>query len=216
MESHLIRTSIFDFYGIPGSGKTTKAHALAEQYRSIGKSVVEPSFALDHNRSVAGRRIKKLWITAKFFFLYHKAFKSIRTLVARNNYSKKNGSAIQIVNISTKLYSIIHYNGLFDYIIFDEGVAQAAISLSVNSMISAADNLGFLLSFIEELPEYHLVQVKTNITDALERVETRQSKDTRIEMLKTKQERIEWMERYNKASEQISRMPFSQDSVKNY
>ena len=47
-----------DFYGLPGSGKSTISHLLADKLRGE-VDVIEPSFHIDHDYSVIERIIKK-------------------------------------------------------------------------------------------------------------------------------------------------------------
>lgn len=104
-------TVILDFFGVPGSGKTTKSHEIAESYRRKGKLVVEPSYDLDHCRSSWKRKISKLLMTDGLFAVENSAYKDARSLVEKNGYNSTNGKSNQIVNIATKLYSIKKYSG---------------------------------------------------------------------------------------------------------
>mgnify|MGYP001787824549 CR=1 FL=1 len=203
MGSDLKKTVVLDFFGVPGSGKTTKSHEIAESYRRKGKDVVEPSYNLDHNCSSMVRRIKKLWM---MMVIPKWKKEAIKELVRENEYDSANKALNHVVNIASKIYAIEKHNGKVDYLIFDEGVAQAAISLSVNSTIPANENLERVLSLISSLPEIHLVDTKLNIGEALRRVEKRNSGDTRIEAMKTEQEKEAMMRRYEEASSQIEEM----------
>lgn len=200
------KTAVLDFFGVPGSGKTTKSHEIAESYRRKGKVVVEPSFELDHNRTSWRRKTSKLLMTGWLFVVEKSAYKSIKSLVEKNGYNNKNGKTNQIVNIATKLYATYKHYGTADYIIFDEGFAQAAISLSVNSSISADANLRALLDLIKTVHDFQLIDTRLSIVEALRRIEERNSNDTRIETIKTEQEREDLMKRYEMATDQICNM----------
>lgn len=110
----------------------------------------------------------------------------------------------QIVNIASKLFTIKKYNGKVDYIIFDEGLAQAAISLSVNSSISAEENLKRIVGLVDGCPEIKLIDTRIEIVEAMRRIEIRNSRETRIEVMKNEKEKETLMERYKVASEHIS------------
>jgi thymidylate kinase len=203
MGSDLKKTIVLDFFGVPGSGKTTKSHEIAESYRRKKKTVVEPSYDLDHGKSSTMRKIIKLWMLIQ---LPGKKRTSIKELVRKNGYNSSNGELNQIVNIASKIYAIKKYDGRVDYIIFDEGLAQAAISLSVNSEIPADNNLKQIINIIKTIPEVHLIDTRLSIVEALRRIEKRNSGDTRIEAMKTVQEKEKMMERYEEAVNQIDDM----------
>ena len=53
------RGTIVEFIGLPGSGKSTIAHALAETLRRRGATVSEPTWQNDHASSVPARTFRK-------------------------------------------------------------------------------------------------------------------------------------------------------------
>jgi thymidylate kinase len=205
MESN-IKTIVLDFYGVPGSGKTTESHIMADYLRSKNKKVKEPSYYLDHIVPLWRRKIMKLKMAVWTRLFRSKQYKEIVALVIENGYNRTNGQTSQIINITTKLFALNRFVGLVDYLIFDEGLAQAAISLSVNSNISAGENLKQLISIIGNTLQIRLIKTELSIEEALRRIESRSSKDTRVEAMKTKQKKIELMKRYEFASNQISNM----------
>lgn len=197
---------ILDYYGIPGSGKTTKSHEKANDCRKKGMTIVEPSYDLDHRHNVMARKLYKLLMTAHIFFSHHNTFSKIQKIVKENGYKSFYDQLRHIANIASKLFVIDKYRQTTDCLIFDEGLAQAAISLSVNSHISAEDNLKHILVLIDNAPEIHWVRVKVSIEIALQRIMKRDTRDTRIEAMKTQQEKEELMKLYEKAADQISNM----------
>lgn len=199
----LRETVVLDFFGVPGSGKTTKSHEIAESYRRKGKTVEEPSYDLDHGMSSAKRRLEKLRM---LILLSGKRRKEVKELVRKNGYDGSNGELNQVINIASKLYTIQKYKGKTDYIVFDEGLAQAAISLSVNSDIPADENLKQIITLIDNPPEIQFVDTQLSIVEALRRIEIRSSGDTRVEAMKTEQEKENLMKRYEAASEQVGKM----------
>lgn len=198
------KTTIMDFYGIPGSGKTTKSHLLAGEYRKAGKTVIEPSYNYDHGCSSILRRIKKVSIAITFRFMHPYRYSYLKSLVKLNGYVINNGYYSQIVNVITKIHAIEKYSGQYDYIIFDEGIAQTAISLSVNSDIPCADNFYMLMKAIRSKSMLRLFDIRLNISEAMERIRMRNSGDTRVEKLKTETEKIALMKRYEKSVKEIS------------
>ena len=63
-----------------------------------------------------------------------------------------------------------------------------------------------LISIIGNTLQIRLIKTELSIEEALRRIESRSSKDTRVEAMKTKQKKIELMKRYEFASNQISNM----------
>ena len=208
------KTIVLDFYGIPGSGKTTASHALAEEIRKKGHSVVEPSYELDHVRQMRSRKVRKLAMTALLSCHHPGVFKSVAGIVRKNGYTAVRERIRQIVNISSKLYMLARYDRRTEYLVFDEGLAQAAVSLSVNSRIGADDNFEQLMKLAEGVSEIRLIQVKLGIDEALARVSRRDSRDTRIEALRTADEREALMKRYELAVAQIGGMEPSRGVIR--
>ncbi len=203
MESDIKKTVILDFFGVPGSGKTTKSHEIANSYRRNGKTVIEPSYYLDHGVPPIIRKIKKY---SMLFSIPSEKRRRIKEIVAANGYDGSNGKLNQIVNIASKLHAIRKYQYNTDYIIFDEGLAQAAISLSVNSGISADDNLRQIVSLIDNAPEIQLIDLRLSIVEALRRIELRNTGDTRVEVMSTEKEKETLMKHYEDAVCQIREM----------
>ena len=51
---------ILEFFGMPGSGKSTVSHLLAERLRGNGYTVIEPSWLIDNKKSKVKRLCKKM------------------------------------------------------------------------------------------------------------------------------------------------------------
>lgn len=203
MENNLKKTVILDYYGIPGSGKSTVSHVLSEKYREEGKSVIEPSYIYDHRGSGVTRKLKKISATIQFGMKSPRRFLAVYRLGKLNGYTLTSGLLNQIVNIVTKIYAIEKYIGKFDYIIFDEGLAQAAISLSVNSEHPSAGNFKSIMDLLPDIPEIKLVQVTLDIHEALKRIEIRNSKDTRVEKLEEYNSRILLLQKYERLTTEL-------------
>lgn len=198
-----INTVVIDYYGIPGSGKTTYSHRLAEGYRANGKKVVEPSYNLDHKKSQIGRKITKLFMAMHMTIWNFRTAKAVITLAKDNGYTRRNGLSNQIVNIFTKLYAVKRHYNRCDYIIFDEGLAQSAISLSVCNGVNASGNLERLLQLAGPIREINFQEIKLEPEKALEYIRKRNSRDTRIEKLESDAQKMQLMQKYVQATEQI-------------
>ena len=206
MGHNIEKTVVMDFYGIPGSGKTKRSHELADRIRKKGFDVVEPSYELDHLMPVTSRKVRKSAMTTFLIFSHPIKFRRVAKLVRKNGYTVGREWASQIVSISTKLFMLARYNRRIEYLVFDEGLAQAAVSLSIKGRIGADENLEQLLKLSESVSEFHLIQVMLGVDEALMRVNKRNSRDTRIEALRTTGEKEALMKRYEAAVAQIARM----------
>jgi len=211
MGRNVKKTVYFDFFGLPGSGKSTNAHNMAKKLREQGYMVKEPSFEDDHKKNVIYRKIKKLLTTILFSAVNRCKYRSVRALVSRNGYSLHRNGLNQIINIITKLSAIKQYSNRVEYVIFDEGLAQAAISLSVNSDIPANENLSQIMSMLDG--EYRIIFINTEIDleIALERIAYRNSRDTRIEKMESEEQKKNMMRRYESARMEIENMKYNSD-----
>lgn len=213
MESDIKRAIILDFYGLPGSGKTTKAHEIAERYRSQGMRVSEPSYEYDHRMGRYERKIKKTMAAVKVLVRCPKCFCRLVWIARRNGYGLRNGILNQVINISTKLEAVKKYGRNCDYIVFDEGLAQAAVSLSVNSSLSSKKNLRLILNELDGEFKIMLQKTELDIAEALSRIEQRGTADTRIEKLRSGEEKGQWMMEYKRAVDAIDKNEFDGSSV---
>lgn len=191
-------TVIIDFFGLPGCGKSTRAHLLAQKLRENGKSVAEPSYTIDHEYSLAFRKIVKMVYMVRHYISYPNEARQIVELIKENGY---NHVIMQYVNIAYKLIKC--KTEKCDYIIFDEGFCQSAISLSVNSGI----NTNRCRTFFELLLHcqwYIPVFVNVNSDVAMARMKLRKEKDSRIEKLKDNHKRVALMEAYVQSVSELS------------
>lgn len=200
---HNLETTILDYYGIPGSGKSTLSHNAAVELEKANKIVVEPSFALDHSYPKVLRKIIKFNILLSTLLFKRDLYKRIKLLVEINNYNPATGMYNQISNICSKLHFIFKYWKKVDYIVFDEGLAQASISLSINSSVHPLNNLNSIKSFIPNIPCITYKCVNCDESDALHRILARKSRDTRIEKQKDVRAQILLLKLYSKLVNQL-------------
>ena len=121
---------VLDFFGIPGCGKSTVSHLLAEELRKKGTIISEPSYDTDHNLSPVSRKSIKLVGFIKEFILH--PIKT--TILIWNIHQIKNPlvSSIALAMVIIIRTSEIKKNrgGIT---ILDQGLAQLAISICQNS-----------------------------------------------------------------------------------
>lgn len=171
-------TVFLEFYGLPGSGKSTISHLVAEELRKQGKKVIEPTYDTDHRCSPSVRKGIKLLKLIRYALFSPKKYKSLKKLIKENGYT---GSDVisQAANIAPKLWEYDHPSA--DIVVYDEGLTQSAIALAKNDMV-CVDNENKLYELIGDRIArkfYITIDEKT----ALERMASRKRHDSRIEKM---------------------------------
>ena len=180
MEANLKKTIIVDFYGLPGSGKSTVSHAFSDALKQKGYCVEEPTYMLDHKTSPIKRKALKMFRTAIYLIWQREN----STAIALNiwNAEKKSFSRwlSQYVNISNKLFCLKRLMGKCDYIVFDEGMIQSILSVSFDSE-TAEDEI----KNISQLYEFDELKVFVSVPQeiALERIIKRNEKNAMVERI---------------------------------
>lgn len=180
MVNNLKRAMSIDFFGMPGSGKTTIAHQVVAELKNRGYSVNDYPIYIGNSASSMVRMLTKLKATVVFsIFHFSFIFNFFRDL-EKNQFNSITEACKQWVNIC---YIIMEYKKIsakYDFIIFDQGIAQAAISLTVNSKKQeAAYILKKLLKEVKTIPHFIFIDVDTDT--ALNRQNNRKNGKSRVE-----------------------------------
>lgn len=201
---HPVRKLIFiEFYGLPGCGKSTVSHQVAERLRDESILVDEPSYEMDRNCSPFLRKLKKLSIYFSWLVFHNHTFKKVNTIVSRNGYS----GIARIEQMSNVLQKISVYgdksrNGI---VIWDQGLVQASISLSLKGKINAGENLKSLLCILDPNIETLNVLISVDEHVALERMSQRPTNDSRVEKLKDDNQKHEMITRFQQEIDVINK-----------
>lgn len=192
-------TVFLEFYGLPGSGKSTISHLVAEELRRQGKKVSEPTYELDHLYSNSKRRLVKLLQLIRYAATHPKNYKKLMQLVKANGYG---GSEVisQAANIASKLW--MYEKSKTDYVIFDEGITQSAISLCQGKM-NSVDNEAELYSLCRKRMTRKFY-IKVDKETALERMANRGKHDSRIEKIDDEAGRIDAITAFERQCNAIS------------
>lgn len=194
MEHPLKRSLFVEFYGLPGCGKSTVSHLVASKLRDEGYLVDEPSYEIDRNCSPFLRKIKKLSFYFYWFIFHNKKFKKVNTIVVRNGYSGI-AKIEQTSNVLQKI-SVYQKSEQNRMVIWDQGLVQASISLSLKGKINAGENLMNILHILDPDVETFNVLISVDEQVALERMSQRPTNDSRVEKLKNKNQKHEMMSRF--------------------
>ena len=185
METDIKDNTMFvEFYGLPGSGKSTISHLVAEELRRQGKTVQEPTYDTDHKYSPSVRKGIKLQKLTRYAMFNPWKCKELFKLIRDNGYT---GSEIisQAANIAPKLWE--YDCARADYVFFDEGVTASAISL-VNNNGSSFENEKALYNLCKQRT-VRKFYIKVPPEIALLRMAGRAKHDSRIEKIRDEAER---------------------------
>lgn len=169
---------ILDFYGMPGSGKSTISHMLAERLRNDGYTVIEPSWILDSNDSTFKRYGKKT-LLALFYQLNHP------TVVIKAMKNNKGNSFIQSLKLWLNLSYTMYYltkKRAVDFLIMDEGIAQGVVSLVTECVNTKTDEC---YSMLRKKIKFDLIEiyVRISVETALKRLNLRGTTYSRVDRI---------------------------------
>ena len=189
-----------EFMGLPGSGKSYLSHKVAEVLRAEGFEIVEPSWKLDHEYWKLSRVVRKMWMGCLFWIFQFG--KSVRLTNTVNTCGLQKDDEKRITrNLLYKAYLLtFHKKGI---LFFDEGIAQMAVSMAVDSGMRAQkiyDDLMDILSFNQK---NLVVKIDCDVETALLNMELRKSRDSKADRLDGIEIKIEYLNEYKKACESV-------------
>lgn len=171
---------ILDFYGMPGSGKSTISHMLAEQIREKGYSVIEPSWTLDNKESSIKRILKKLLLAVAYEICHPLVIKKTMGCAGSNGTSAKQQFKLW-VNLAYTMNYESRKKGA-DFMIMDEGIAQGIVSLFTGASELEYDKCySYLKNKIYSTITFVYINIDTET--ALQRLEKRGTKKSRVDQL---------------------------------
>lgn len=184
-----------EFYGIPGCGKTTIANLVSRKLESQGYILVIPDKRLKYDRNPFYRKIMKLFTTIKYSLTHPVTLLKIICLTKKNGYKKINNQITHIVNIIPKIY-IYNSTPANKIVVWDEGITQSSVSLSVNSLVSVKENENAIIDLIDkniiQIHVYLVVEMKI----ALERMDKRATNDSRVEKEHNKEKQLAFLQKF--------------------
>lgn len=203
---------LIDFFGLPGCGKSVISHELSELLRNEGLRLGEPTFDMDHHTLKWVRFLKKSFFTYLYQCLYRNKASRLLSILNDCQQNKSFSFNKQKRNLFYKLYLI--NTSQAQVILMDEGLAQAAISMTVGTNHLAS----FLLDeFKKALPEdslYIPILIKSDIEKALSNIQLRETNDSRVEKMKDSNMQRAFMELFlNKVDEISAKTSYSIDAT---
>ena len=197
METDL--TVFLEFYGLPGCGKSTISHIVADELRKYGKNVDEPTFDTDHKYCESIRKVIKLAKLVRYAFVHPQKYIVLKKLIQDNGHRGIDVLS-QTSNIAHKLW--VYEHGKADYVIFDEGLTQSAISM-VKDGRNCSGNEQTLYDFCKGclIKKFY---IKVTVETALERILNRDKHYSRIEKILDETGRKNAMKAFEKQCEVIN------------
>lgn len=190
-----------EFYGVPGSGKSTVSELVARELEVRGVSVCRASAAVENMGSPAARRLIKLFRAASFTLSHPALTASVRRLAAENGYKTAGDRCRQTVNVIQKLHLYAKADpGVY---IWDEGLTQAAVSLSVGGDVKSAHNESALLELSGNGPRRVRIYLREDPDVVLKRLEKRKTNDSRVEKESDPARRRKLLEKFCSACDGI-------------
>ncbi len=199
MEADLTR--FLEFYGMPGSGKSTVSHLVADALRRRGDTVIEPTYDTDHARFASIRKLRKLVKLFLYAAVHPKKLAALKRL-AKENGNRGAEILSQTANIVQKL-QVYDRAARCNYVIFDEGLTQSAVSLVKNGQKSASENERILYGLCGKRTVMK-IYIRVSAETALERMEGREKHDSRIEKIPGVVNRRKALLNYEKQCETIA------------
>lgn len=198
MADHL--TAYVEFFGLPGSGKSYFSHKVAEELRTEGYGIAEPSWTLDHKYGKCSRVVRKVWMGCLFRIFQHtKAVGLINTV--KSYGLRKNDEKRIVRNLMYKAYNLTRQNK--GILLFDEGIAQMAVSMAVDSGKPAQQIYDDLLGILSLNLKRLVVKIDCSVEIALVNMDLRKSHDSKAERIEGLEAKKDYLSKYKKACESI-------------
>lgn len=198
MADHL--TAYVEFFGLPGSGKSYFSHKVAEELRTEGYGIAEPSWTLDHKYGKCSRVVRKVWMGCLFRIFQHtKAVGLINTV--KSYGLRKNDEKRIVRNLMYKAYNLTRQNK--GILLFDEGIAQMAVSMAVGSGNPAQQIYNDLIEILSFEHKGVVVRIDCDIETALLNMDQRKSRDSKAEKIEGLEAKKEYLTKYKKECESL-------------
>lgn len=116
---------IIEFFGFPGSGKTTLSNELIKTIKNENCDVIRGTF--DHHNSFSRIGLKVFYCVLSIFYNYRFFFHNFKIFIATSN--KANFSPKDFLNVTYLYARYSKFKKSKNIIVFDQGLCQAYLSI---------------------------------------------------------------------------------------
>src|SRR5690625_967586 len=124
MENDMKQSIYLDFFGLPGSGKTTIANVLVYELKKRGYTIQNNIGKINNEYNVVSRLLTKIINFITFTFKNFSYMKELFLFIRRIDFNNRVEILKQLINIGFVLTNVNNHKNE-DFIIADQGVAQA-------------------------------------------------------------------------------------------
>lgn len=193
--------TIIDFFGAPGSGKTTVSRMVSKKLADEGYKVDEHIFQVNNEYNPLARILIK-GMTAMGYTLKNFSFiKDIFSLAQVHTFSSWKTAVKQWVNVCFVMASLSRKRDQ-DIIIAEQGLTQAVISLALNC---TPKNFAAIINKMEKHLSADIVYVHVRIGTAenLTRLKNRNEGNSEVELELDVRKREELLDKINAICDEI-------------
>lgn len=174
------RSAVIEFIGLPGVGKSTLSHRIAEILQQRGWRVEQPTYSVDHEMRAWERLLLKLrLVSAEAIFHPACTVRSVKAILAT-----RQASAADFIGVTVNwlfMSSLLRKSdGRTEVHIFDEGLLNALWSIGFSA--GSAGTAGILGELARQVSTPVVVAlVEADIAAVRERLDLRKNGRSRLE-----------------------------------
>ena len=176
------RSAVIEFIGLPGVGKSTLSHRVAEMLQQRGWRVEQPTYSVDHEMRTWERLLLKLQrVSAEAIFHPAGAVRSVRAILATGQASAADFISVTVnwLFMSSLLRKADRRTGVH---IFDEGPLNALWSIAFSA--GSASTAGILGELARQRSTPVVVAlIEADIAAVRERHDLRKNGQSRLERI---------------------------------
>ncbi len=202
MEDSLNKGIIIDFFGLPGSGKTTIADRLVATLQKRGFKTIQPIHDVNLGYGSLRRIITKI-MASTVYSLSHPQFMYELFANLERGCFRGTGEAVKLwINTGFVLYFMTRAKSC-DFLVADQGIAQIAISLTINCKRTNIETI--IKGFLDQIKApVKLIYIHTDIHNVLERLEHRPYGRSRVDKAASIQEKTAQLRKIQSSCSEIA------------
>lgn len=210
--------------GLPGCGKSFFSHKVADELRKGGLEIVEPSWFLDNCCGKYSRVLRKAAMALCYRLRHGTKTSQIKAIIKECGYSGSDARSF-MRNLLYKAYLLTKRRSAF--IMFDEGIAQMAVSLSIGGNCTSKVIYEKINHVLHCSQQSLCIKIDCGIEEALLNMNKRPTNDSRVEKLSDEESKRTMLCRFKQECESLKTwnqftVPYSNDtdrvvlSIKDY